>query len=255
MGPAGADRLRRDRIVRRDRPPPRPHQAASRAVGLANGSNPIPIVIPCHRVIGANGTLTGYAGGIERKQTLLELEQDALSERPTRISWACGNGTIARLQHIFGLGICCNRAIVPFSSPGRGTETRYSAAARRSDSDSRSAAASTAGACIRPGWRESRSSGPDTDTAAITLPGDLIGAETERRPPRARRPTAPSPAGGCRTARRRRRRRSGGPVHPLRVLPGSRICAAEPARIVSCQPTGMVSRRPEGRSAAATQTR
>jgi methylated-DNA-[protein]-cysteine S-methyltransferase len=52
--------------------------AASRAVGLANGSNPIPIVIPCHRVIGANGTLTGYAGGIARKQTLLELEQDAL---------------------------------------------------------------------------------------------------------------------------------------------------------------------------------
>jgi len=52
--------------------------AASRAVGLANGSNPIPIVIPCHRVIGANGSLTGYAGGVERKQTLLELEQDAL---------------------------------------------------------------------------------------------------------------------------------------------------------------------------------
>ncbi len=52
--------------------------AASRAVGLANGSNPIPIVIPCHRVIGANGTLTGYAGGIERKQLLLALEQDAL---------------------------------------------------------------------------------------------------------------------------------------------------------------------------------
>ena len=52
--------------------------AASRAVGLANGRNPIPIVIPCHRVIGANGTLTGYAGGLERKQALLELEQDAL---------------------------------------------------------------------------------------------------------------------------------------------------------------------------------
>jgi methylated-DNA-[protein]-cysteine S-methyltransferase len=49
--------------------------AASRAVGLANGSNPIPIVIPCHRVIGANGTLTGYAGGLDRKQTLLSLEQ------------------------------------------------------------------------------------------------------------------------------------------------------------------------------------
>lgn len=52
--------------------------AASRAVGLANGRNPIPVVIPCHRVIGANGTLTGYAGGLERKQTLLSLEQDAL---------------------------------------------------------------------------------------------------------------------------------------------------------------------------------
>jgi methylated-DNA-[protein]-cysteine S-methyltransferase len=52
--------------------------AASRAVGLANGRNPVPIVVPCHRVIGANGTLTGYAGGVERKQTLLELEQDAL---------------------------------------------------------------------------------------------------------------------------------------------------------------------------------
>lgn len=51
---------------------------ASRAVGLANGRNPIPIVIPCHRVVGANGTLTGYAGGLERKQILLELEQDAL---------------------------------------------------------------------------------------------------------------------------------------------------------------------------------
>jgi methylated-DNA-[protein]-cysteine S-methyltransferase len=52
--------------------------AASRAVGLANGRNPIPIVIPCHRIIGANGTLTGYAGGLDRKQLLLELEQDAL---------------------------------------------------------------------------------------------------------------------------------------------------------------------------------
>lgn len=52
--------------------------AASRAVGLANGQNPIPIVIPCHRIIGANGSLTGYAGGLERKQILLELEQDAL---------------------------------------------------------------------------------------------------------------------------------------------------------------------------------
>jgi methylated-DNA-[protein]-cysteine S-methyltransferase len=52
--------------------------AASRAVGLANGRNPIAIVVPCHRVVGAKGTLTGYAGGIERKQALLDLEQGAL---------------------------------------------------------------------------------------------------------------------------------------------------------------------------------
>ena len=51
---------------------------ASRAVGLANGRNPLPIVVPCHRVIGANGTLTGYAGGIERKRLLLDLERPAL---------------------------------------------------------------------------------------------------------------------------------------------------------------------------------
>ena len=52
--------------------------AASRAVGLANGRNPIPIVVPCHRVVGSDGKLTGYAGGLHRKQLLLELEQDAL---------------------------------------------------------------------------------------------------------------------------------------------------------------------------------
>lgn len=48
--------------------------AASRAVGTANGRNPIPVVIPCHRVIGANGKLTGYAGGVDRKRVLLDLE-------------------------------------------------------------------------------------------------------------------------------------------------------------------------------------
>lgn len=48
---------------------------ACRAVGMANHANPIAIVIPCHRVVGKNGTLTGYAGGLERKQVLLELEQ------------------------------------------------------------------------------------------------------------------------------------------------------------------------------------
>jgi O-6-methylguanine DNA methyltransferase len=51
--------------------------AASRAVGLANRANPIGIVVPCHRVIGSNGRLTGYAGGLERKQWLLEHERDS----------------------------------------------------------------------------------------------------------------------------------------------------------------------------------
>lgn len=48
---------------------------ASRAVGLANGRNPIGIIVPCHRVIGANGSLTGYGGGLDRKRMLLDLEK------------------------------------------------------------------------------------------------------------------------------------------------------------------------------------
>ncbi|MCH2558776.1 MAG: methylated-DNA--[protein]-cysteine S-methyltransferase [Alcanivorax sp.] len=48
---------------------------AARAVGLANGRNPLGIIVPCHRVIGANGTLTGYGGGLERKQWLLDHER------------------------------------------------------------------------------------------------------------------------------------------------------------------------------------
>ena len=48
--------------------------AAVRAVGAANGRNPLPIVVPCHRVIGSNGSLTGFAGGLEAKTFLLELE-------------------------------------------------------------------------------------------------------------------------------------------------------------------------------------
>lgn len=46
----------------------------ARAVGTANGANPVPIILPCHRVIGSNGQLTGYSGGLEHKQTLLRLE-------------------------------------------------------------------------------------------------------------------------------------------------------------------------------------
>ena len=52
--------------------------SASRAVGLANGSNPISIIVPCHRVIGADGSLTGYGGGLDRKRYLLDLERDLL---------------------------------------------------------------------------------------------------------------------------------------------------------------------------------
>jgi methylated-DNA-[protein]-cysteine S-methyltransferase len=58
---------------------------AARAVGAANGANPLPIVLPCHRVVGSDGRLTGYAGGLARKDGLLRLEgvggtagQDAL---------------------------------------------------------------------------------------------------------------------------------------------------------------------------------
>jgi methylated-DNA-[protein]-cysteine S-methyltransferase len=54
---------------------------ASRAVGLANGRNPVSIIVPCHRVVGARGGLTGYGGGIERKQWLLDHERSAITSR------------------------------------------------------------------------------------------------------------------------------------------------------------------------------
>ena len=59
--------------------------SAARAVGRANGSNPIAIVVPCHRAIGTNGALVGYAGGLERKRALLALEREAseLRARPS----------------------------------------------------------------------------------------------------------------------------------------------------------------------------
>ncbi len=56
---------------------------AARAVGLANGHNPIGIIVPCHRVIGANGGLTGYGGGLNRKRTLLDLEMRKSAPMPT----------------------------------------------------------------------------------------------------------------------------------------------------------------------------
>ena len=53
------------------------NMGASRAVGLANGKNPIGIIVPCHRVVGANGSLTGYGGGLDRKKRLLDFEGGA----------------------------------------------------------------------------------------------------------------------------------------------------------------------------------
>ncbi|HEV2546451.1 MAG TPA: methylated-DNA--[protein]-cysteine S-methyltransferase [Stellaceae bacterium] len=60
------------------------HPAAIRAVGLANGANPISVVVPCHRVIGADGTLTGYGGGLPRKRWLLAHEGAAFVDEPMR---------------------------------------------------------------------------------------------------------------------------------------------------------------------------
>ena len=62
--------------------------AAVRAVGLANGSNPVALVVPCHRVIGSDGSLTGYGGGLQRKRWLLAHEARALTAiRPTLNRW------------------------------------------------------------------------------------------------------------------------------------------------------------------------
>ena len=60
------------------------NRLAMRAVGAANGRNPISIIVPCHRVIGSDGRLVGYGGGLERKRFLLELEHATLP-RPTRL--------------------------------------------------------------------------------------------------------------------------------------------------------------------------
>ena len=57
--------------------------ALARAVGLANARNPISIIVPCHRVVGSDGSLTGYAGGLERKRSLLDLETPAENRVPT----------------------------------------------------------------------------------------------------------------------------------------------------------------------------
>ena len=58
------------------------HPGSARAAGAATGRNPIAIVVPCHRIIGADGSLTGYAGGLDRKRALLALEQKLKRMRP-----------------------------------------------------------------------------------------------------------------------------------------------------------------------------
>lgn len=60
----------------------------ARAVGGANGRNPVAIIVPCHRVIGADGSLTGYGGGLQRKQALLDLERRTADGRSPPSSWA-----------------------------------------------------------------------------------------------------------------------------------------------------------------------
>lgn len=72
--PAGTTASYQDLAIRIGKP------AACRAVGMANGRNPIAIAIPCHRIVGSNGKLTGYAGGLERKRWLLEHEGIQLTD-------------------------------------------------------------------------------------------------------------------------------------------------------------------------------
>jgi methylated-DNA-[protein]-cysteine S-methyltransferase len=60
----------------------------ARVVGAANGRNPVPIIVPCHRVIGADGSLTGYGGGLQLKQALLDLERRSLAGEPVDPSWS-----------------------------------------------------------------------------------------------------------------------------------------------------------------------
>ena len=64
-----------------------PYQRA-RAVGSANGRNPVAIIVPCHRVIGADGSLTGYGGGLHRKQALLDLERRTTAGEGPDPSWS-----------------------------------------------------------------------------------------------------------------------------------------------------------------------
>lgn len=79
--------------------------AAVRAVGAANGKNPISIIAPCHRVIGANGTLTGFAGGLKAKAFLLDLESGGAAQQRLNIAWRCSSCWPLNVQD--GHGLVC----------------------------------------------------------------------------------------------------------------------------------------------------
>ena len=79
---------------------------ASRAVGLANGRNPISIVVPCHRVIGADGSLTGYGGGLDRKRLLLDLERRVAGAEDPQLTPALRR-TLSDLVRGHGCGLEC----------------------------------------------------------------------------------------------------------------------------------------------------
>lgn len=73
---------------------------AARAVGAANGANPVSIILPCHRVVGANGRLTGYAGGLVAKQTLLKLERrHTASRRSCPAKWSGSSAPATTPRH------------------------------------------------------------------------------------------------------------------------------------------------------------
>jgi methylated-DNA-[protein]-cysteine S-methyltransferase len=81
--------------------------AASRAVGLANGRNPIGIIVPCHRVVGSTGRLTGYGGGLERKQFLLEFERSHRSGAAVPGPRAVARSTAAKTLASRSVALCC----------------------------------------------------------------------------------------------------------------------------------------------------
>ena len=189
VGGAAADRLRRDRLLRRARRaarahrPWRPRRRHRQRPQPDPGGDPVPPRRRCHRL----------ADRLRRRD-----RAQALPARP-------------------GAAPLCS-------------DRRESRQARRRDSESRSAAARTAGACIRPGWRVRRSSGPETETAAITLPeGERTGADTEATP------ASRSPTDCAQPRLRIAGERGGGEgrvlqplVHQLGVLPGQQHLGGGP---------------------------